>query len=87
VALQRYNFLQWFDGIVMSGEEKIRKSFTDIYHTLLNRFKVNPDEAIFIDDSLRNINGAEAVGIRGIHFQSPEQLSKALKGEGIIIND
>lgn len=86
VALQRYDFLQWFDGIVMSGEEKTRKPFADIYYTLLSRFKVKPNEAIFIDDSLRNINGAEAVGIKGIHFQSPEQLSKALQEVGIIVN-
>lgn len=86
VALQRYDFLQWFDGIVMSGEEKTRKPFADIYHILLSRFKVNPNEAIFIDDSLRNINGAEAVGIKGIHFQSPEQLSRALQEVGIIVN-
>lgn len=87
VALQRYDFLQWFDGIVMSGEEGTRKPFADIYHTLLSRFSVKPDEAIFIDDSLRNIKGAEAVGIKGIHFQSPGQLKEALKEEGIIIND
>ncbi len=86
VAIQRYDFLQWFDGIVMSGEERTRKPFADIYHTLLSRFKVNPDEAIFIDDSMRNIKGAEAVGIRGIHFLSPQQLHQALKEEGIIIN-
>ncbi len=74
VALERYDFLKWFDGIVMSGEEKTRKPFADIYHTLLSRFTIDPSEAIFIDDSLRNIEGAEAVGINGIHFQSPGQL-------------
>ncbi len=86
VALQRYDFLKWFDGIVMSGEERTRKPYAEIYHTLLSRFSVNADEAIFIDDSLRNIKGAEAVGIRGIHFQSPEQLRQALEEEGIMIN-
>ncbi|MEO6639095.1 MAG: HAD family phosphatase [Ginsengibacter sp.] len=79
VALDRYDFLKWFDGIVMSGEEKTRKPFAEIYHTLLNRYKVNPSEALFIDDSLRNVKGAEEVGIRGIHFQSPEQLLSDLK--------
>lgn len=79
VALDRYDFLKWFDGIVMSGEEKTRKPFADIYHTLLDRFKVNPPEALFIDDSLRNIKGAEEVGIKGIHFQSSQQLATDLK--------
>ena len=84
VALQRYDFLQWFDGIVMSGEEKTRKPFPEIYQVLLGRFNVNPSEVIFIDDSLRNIEGAKAVGIDGIHFQSPEQLLSELKHQGII---
>ena len=83
VALQRYDFLQWFDGIVMSGEEKTRKPFPEIYQLLLNRFNINPQEVIFIDDSLRNIKGAEAVGIDGIHFQSPQQLSEELKQRNI----
>ena len=85
VALQRYDFLKWFDGIVMSGEEMTRKPFAIIYQTLLNRFSVDPAEAIFIDDSLRNIKGAEAVGIRGIHFESPQQLRLSLEKEGIVI--
>ena len=84
VALQRYDFLQWFDGIVMSGEEKTRKPFPEIYQVLLDRFNVNPSEVIFIDDSLRNIEGAKTVGIDSIHFQSSEQLLNELKSQGII---
>lgn len=84
VALDRYDFLKWFDGIVMSGEEKTRKPFADIYHTLLTRFKVNPSEALFIDDSLRNVKGAEEVGIKGIHFQSSQQLFEELQQMNIV---
>lgn len=79
VALQRYDFLQWFDGIVMSGGERTRKPFPDIYRILLNRYQVDPSRAIFIDDSLRNIKGAEVVGINGIHYQSPNQLKEVLE--------
>jgi 2-haloacid dehalogenase len=85
VALQRYDFLHWFDGIVMSGEERTRKPFPGIYEVLLERFNVNCSETVFIDDSLRNIEGAKAMGIAGIHFQSPLQLSRALRESGIII--
>lgn len=84
VALQRYDFLKWFDGIIMSGEEKTRKPFADIYRLLLTRFNVNASEAIFIDDNLRNIKGAEEEGIEGIHFQSPEQLLSTLKQKELI---
>lgn len=71
IALERYGFLQWFDGIVVSGEEKTRKPFPEIYQLLLDRYHVKPKEAVFIDDSLRNIQAAEGLGIRTIHFTSP----------------
>ena len=78
VALSKYDFLHWFEGIVVSGDEKMRKPFADIYQRLLNRYHVTPSEAIFIDDSLKNVEGAKAVGIRGIHYQGPQQLRESL---------
>lgn len=80
IALVRYNFLHWFDGRVVSGEEKTRKPYPEFYNRLLDRYSVNPSEAIFIDDNLRNIQGGEAVGIKGIHFKDAGQLKKELKG-------
>lgn len=78
VALERYDFLKWFDGIVVSGEEKTRKPFAEIYQLLLKRYNVKPEEALFIDDSLRNTRAAEAMGIGAIHFQDPGQLKEQL---------
>ncbi len=78
IALVRYNFLHWFDGRVVSGEEKTRKPFPEFYHRLLNRYNVDPSEALFIDDSLRNVKAAEGLGITSIHFQSPDQLKSEL---------
>lgn len=78
VALERYDFLHWFEGIVVSGTEKTRKPFPDIYQILLDRYAVNPAEAVFIDDSLKNTQGAESVGIRGIHFQGADTLRRQL---------
>jgi len=77
-ALQNFEFLHWFDGIVVSGKEKTRKPFPEFYRILLNRYNIDPSKAIFIDDSHRNILGGEAVGIKGIHFQSPEKLRQDL---------
>lgn len=79
IALVRYNFLHWFDGRVVSGEEKMRKPSPEFYQLLLNRYNVKAEEALFIDDNLRNIKAAEGLGIRSIHFQSPEQLDIELK--------
>ena len=50
IALVRYNFLHWFDGRVVSGEEKMRKPFAEFYQLLLNRYNVKSEEALFIDD-------------------------------------
>lgn len=84
IALVRYNFLHWFDGRVVSGEEKTRKPYPVFYQRLLDRYSVNPSEAIFIDDNLRNVKGGEAVGIKGIHFKDAKQLRKELVTLGIL---
>ena len=87
IALQRFDFLHWFEGIVVSGEEKTRKPFKEIYETTLSRYSIVAKEAIFIDDNLRNIKAATDLGINGIHFESPEQLTKDLKTYHINIQE
>lgn len=84
-ALKMFDFLHWFEGIVVSGDEMTRKPFAIIYETLLTRYDVVPHEAVFIDDALHNVHGAEAVGIKGIHFKSPKQLREALQELGVQI--
>ena len=84
IALVRYNFLYWFDGRVVSGEEKMRKPAPEFYQLLLNRYNVKAEEALFIDDNLRNIKAAEALGITSIHFQLPAQLKIELANLAIL---
>jgi 2-haloacid dehalogenase len=84
VALSRYNFLHWFEGIVVSGDEKTRKPYADIYHILLKRYAVEPSRAVFIDDGIKNVQGAETVGIRGIHFQGADALRATFRELGIL---
>jgi 2-haloacid dehalogenase len=79
IALERFEFLQWFEGIIVSGEEKTRKPFVEIYNLTLKRFNITAKNAIFIDDNLRNIEAAKKLGINGIQFKSPDQLIKELK--------
>ena len=83
-ALENFEFLHWFDGIVVSGQEKSRKPFADFYQILFDRYKVDPKTTLFIDDNLKNIVGANAVGLQTIHFQSPEQLKKDLISLGVL---
>ena len=83
-ALEMYEFLHWFDGRVVSGEEKMRKPHPEFYQVLLDRFDVRAEEALFIDDSVRNIQAAEKIGIKTIHFTSPEQLRNELVQQGFL---
>jgi 2-haloacid dehalogenase len=83
-ALKLYEFLHWFDGRVVSGEEKMRKPFPQFYQLLLDRYNLKPEEVLFIDDNLRNIKAAEAMGIQSIRFTSPEQLHDDLKKLGVL---
>ena len=84
IALVRYNFLHWFDGRVVSGEEKMKKPAPEFYQLLLNRYNVKAEEALFIDDNLRNIKAARELGINSIHFQLPELLRAELKNLQIL---
>ena len=84
IALDRFEFLHWFEGIVVSGEEKTRKPFPDFYQILFDRYAVNPAEAIFIDDNLRNVEAGQALGLTGIHFRSAEGLEKELVELGVL---
>jgi 2-haloacid dehalogenase len=70
----RFPFLSWFDGIVVSGDEGVIKPDPRIFRVLLERHRIAPEEAVFVDDNPRNAQAASALGIHGIHFQSPEQL-------------
>ncbi len=85
IALERFEFLHWFEGIIVSGTEKTRKPFPEIYELTLNRFNITAENSIFIDDNLRNIKAAEALGINGIHFESPHGLLDKLNTFSITI--
>ena len=78
VALQLYDFLHWFEGRVVSGEEKTRKPFAEIYKRLVERYNIIPENAIYIDDNYRNLIPAKELGFNIIHFQSPQQFKKEL---------
>lgn len=78
-AIERFEFLELFEGIVVSGREFMKKPDLRIYHLTLNRYNIEAETAVFIDDSQRNIDAAKQLNIHGIHFKSPEQLRKDLE--------
>ena len=84
-AIAKFPRLQWFEGILVSGDEGTRKPFAEIYELMLSRYSIKPSEAVFIDDSLKNVHGCEEVGITGIHFQNAKTLAVQLRALGINI--
>jgi 2-haloacid dehalogenase len=82
VALKKYDFLHWFHGRVVSGEEKTRKPSVDIYQRLIDRYQIDPASAVYVDDNQRNLAPAKTLGFDTIHFQDPEQFRKDLQSRG-----
>ncbi len=62
-AMERFDFFQLFDGIVVSGEEHLIKPDPRIYHILLDRYGLNPTECLFIDDNPKNVAAAKRIGM------------------------
>lgn len=78
IALQRYDFLQWFDGTLVSGDEKMAKPDPAIFHLLLNRYGLQAQDCLFIDDSKTNIEAAIKIGFDTHHFTSANGLRQYL---------
>jgi 2-haloacid dehalogenase len=84
VALELYDFLHWFDGRLVSGEEKTRKPFPEIYKILIDRFQIDPKKAVYVDDNIRNVLPARELGFYGVHFRTPKLFKEELKGLGVL---
>lgn len=85
VARKLFSFLDWFDGIVVSGEEKLIKPDPAIFHRLLTRYDITPSRAVYIDDSPRNVAGAADVGLRALRFVDADRLREDLIALGLPI--
>lgn len=77
-------FFGRFRDIVVSGEVKLLKPDPAIYFLALDRFRLRPDEALFVDDRAINVDGAEAVGMKGHLFTTAEGLQARLEAEGLL---
>ena len=84
IAYDRFSFFKEFDGIVVSGQEKMIKPDRQIYHLLLDRYNLKAENTIFIDDNINNIKAAEELGLYAIHFKNPSQLETKLSSINVI---
>ncbi|NLD63892.1 MAG: HAD-IA family hydrolase, partial [Bacteroidales bacterium] len=78
VAYNRYDFMKEFDGLVVSGYEKLLKPDHAIYRVLIERYNLIPSESVYIDDNRPNTDAAAELGFHAIHFLSPDQLREEL---------
>jgi len=75
----REKFDDAFDRMIISAEVGAMKPEAKIFQVALEQFGVSPNEAVFVDDFLINIEGCEKVGMQGIHFKDPESAMQQLK--------
>jgi 2-haloacid dehalogenase len=82
-----YDFLGWFDGYFISGLEGVIKPDSEYFERALERFDLQPDEVLFIDDRPDNTAAAEALGIPAVVFTSPAGLRGELVARGLLCPD
>ena len=85
IALGLFDFLHWFDDVLVSGKEKLIKPDPAIFNLLIKRYSLDPGQTIFIDDNIKNVTAAKEVGLDAIHFTDPHILRLQLNERGIIL--
>ena len=84
IARERFDFLDWFEGIVVSGEEGVAKPDPEIFKILLERYALDARATLFIDDDSQNVEVAEGLGFRVHHFQTPQGLHQTITDHGLL---
>jgi 2-haloacid dehalogenase len=78
IAYEKFPFFKEFDGIVVSGQEKILKPDKRIYYRLLDRYNLKAEDTLYIDDNIDNIRTAEEIGMYSILFEDARKLEHEL---------
>ncbi|MBL8893623.1 MAG: HAD-IA family hydrolase [Rhizobiales bacterium] len=81
---KRFDFLNRFRDVVVSGEVKMLKPDPEIFEHFLDRNSLQATECLFIDDNRDNVAGARSIGLGAIQFESPQQLRAALVQCGLL---
>jgi catechol 2,3-dioxygenase-like lactoylglutathione lyase family enzyme len=81
---KRFEFLQWFQGILLSGTVGLIKPDPQIFKLFLETFSVNPAHAVYIDDARQNVEVATTLGMHGIVFSDPTALRTELVKVGLL---
>jgi 2-haloacid dehalogenase len=81
---QRFDFLDWFRGILISGEVGVIKPDPRIFELLIERFALDPRTTVYIDDVEANVIAATSFGIHSICFTTPTALHAELTELGLL---
>ena len=84
LRLERFPFLGWFDGSVVSGREGVAKPDPAVFTRLLDRFGLKPRATLMIDDTNENLEAASKLGIQTALFRSSRQLRAELETAGVL---
>lgn len=84
LARAKFDFLDWFEDIVVSGEVKLAKPDPRIFALTIERCRLDPVRTVFIDDSERNVQAGRNAGLHALHFTDAQQLRTELVGLGLI---
>ena len=84
VALERYAFMGWFRGVVVSGEVGAAKPEPAVYQALMERYGVVPAESVFVDDQPLNVEAARRLGFTAIQFTDAATLRSELVALGLL---
>lgn len=79
---QHFDWLRLFDVLCFSCELGRNKPEREIYDICLRRLQVNAGECLFVDDSTRNVAGAQAVGMQALHYTTFAEFSRQVMGRG-----
>jgi len=84
IARQMFDFLNEFDDAVISGHVGVMKPDPRIFEILFERVRRRPEELVFVEDSLKNIEAARALGMPAIHFRPDVDLRSELAARGAL---
>ena len=78
---EKFSFLDFFDGLIISGEEKLIKPDPIIFHLACKKFNLIPKYTVFIDDRIENIDAASRLDFQTIHLTNPDEIKLLVKKE------
>ena len=84
ITRERFEFLDWFDGLLVSGEEGMTKPDPAFFQLLLDRFGLDPGATVLVDDAEANVAAARELGIDAIRFTGPGQLRRELSARRLL---